>query len=50
MKIRATNPHIQESLKILGASPVGIPVPEVYNALERGVVDEPQCLRGTVGF
>ena len=39
MKIRATNPHIQESLKILGASPVGIPVPEVYNALERGVVD-----------
>jgi TRAP-type C4-dicarboxylate transport system substrate-binding protein len=39
MKIRATNPHIQESLKLLGASPVGIPVPEVYNALERGVVD-----------
>lgn len=39
MKIRATNPHIQETLKMLGASPVFIPVPEVYNALERGVVD-----------
>ncbi len=39
MKIRATNPHIQETLKLLGASPVFIPVPEVYNALDRGVVD-----------
>ncbi len=39
MKIRATSPHIQESLKILGASPVAIPVTEVYNALDRGVVD-----------
>ncbi len=39
MKIRATNPHVQESLKTFGASPVAIPVPEVYNALERGVVD-----------
>ncbi|RJR32697.1 MAG: hypothetical protein C4576_29620 [Desulfobacteraceae bacterium] len=39
MKIRATNPHVQESLKVLGVSPVAIPVPEVYNALERGVVD-----------
>jgi TRAP-type transport system periplasmic protein len=39
MKIRATNPHVQESLKVLGAAPVSIPVPEVYNALERGVVD-----------
>jgi TRAP-type C4-dicarboxylate transport system substrate-binding protein len=39
MKIRATNPRIQETLKLLGASPVFIPVPEVYNALDRGVVD-----------
>jgi TRAP-type C4-dicarboxylate transport system substrate-binding protein len=39
MKIRATNPSVQESLKLLGASPVAIPVPDVYNALERGVVD-----------
>jgi TRAP-type C4-dicarboxylate transport system substrate-binding protein len=39
MKIRATNPYIEESLKILGATPVFIPVPEVYSALERGVVD-----------
>lgn len=39
MKIRATNPYIQQSLKILDASPVSIPVPEVYNSLERGVVD-----------
>jgi TRAP-type C4-dicarboxylate transport system substrate-binding protein len=39
MKIRATNPYIQETLKLLGASPVFIPVPEVYNALDRGVVD-----------
>ncbi|MEJ2725011.1 MAG: TRAP transporter substrate-binding protein, partial [Deltaproteobacteria bacterium] len=36
MKIRATNPYVEESLKILGASPVFIPVPEVYPALERG--------------
>ena len=39
MKIRATSPYIQKSLKVLGASPVAIPVPEVYSALERGVVD-----------
>lgn len=39
MKIRATNPYVQKSLKVLGASPVSIPVPEVYNALDRGVVD-----------
>jgi TRAP-type transport system periplasmic protein len=39
MKIRATNPYIQQSLKALGASPVAIPVPEVYSSLERGVVD-----------
>jgi TRAP-type C4-dicarboxylate transport system substrate-binding protein len=39
MKIRATNPHVQECLKTFGVVPVGIPVPEVYNALERGVVD-----------
>ena len=39
MKIRATNPYVEKSLKIRGASPVFIPVPEVYNALERGVVD-----------
>jgi TRAP-type C4-dicarboxylate transport system substrate-binding protein len=39
MKIRATNPYIQQSLKVLGASPVSIPVPEVYSSLERGVVD-----------
>lgn len=39
MKIRATSPHIQQSLKILGASPVAIPVTGVYNALDRGVVD-----------
>ena len=38
-KIRATNPYVQKSLKILDASPVSIPVPEVYNALDRGVVD-----------
>jgi TRAP-type C4-dicarboxylate transport system substrate-binding protein len=39
MKIRATSVYIQDSLKLLGASPVAIPVPDVYNALERGVVD-----------
>jgi TRAP-type C4-dicarboxylate transport system substrate-binding protein len=39
MKIRATNPYVQKSIKVLGASPVAIPVPEVYNALDRGVVD-----------
>lgn len=39
MKIRATNPYVQKSIKVLGASPVSIPVPEVYNALDRGVVD-----------
>lgn len=39
MKIRATNPYVQKSLKVLGASPVSIPVPEVYNSLDRGVVD-----------
>jgi TRAP-type C4-dicarboxylate transport system substrate-binding protein len=39
MKIRATSPYIQDSLKVMGASPVAIPVPEVYSALERGVVD-----------
>jgi len=39
MKIRASSPYVQKSLKVLDASPVAIPVPEVYNALDRGVVD-----------
>lgn len=39
MKIRSSNPYIQESLKSMGASPVYISVTEVYNALDRGVVD-----------
>ena len=39
MKIRATSPYVQKSLRVLDASPVAMPVPEVYNALDRGVVD-----------
>ncbi|MBW7850024.1 MAG: TRAP transporter substrate-binding protein [Rhodospirillales bacterium] len=38
-KIRLPVKPIGEALKALGAVPVGMPVPEVYEALSRGVVD-----------
>ncbi len=39
LKIRLPTKPIGEALKALGATPVGMPVPEVYEALSRGVVD-----------
>jgi len=39
MKIRCTNPLVNKSITMMGASPVFMPVPEVYTALERGVLD-----------
>jgi len=39
LKIRAPTPAILSSLDLLGATPVGMPVPEVPQALSRGVVD-----------
>ncbi|MDF1551757.1 MAG: TRAP transporter substrate-binding protein [Deferrisomatales bacterium] len=40
LKIRTMNsPMMLETFKAFGASPVGIPFPEVYSALQTGVVD-----------
>ena len=40
MKIRVMNsPVYMDTFKLLGASPVGIPFPEIYNALQQGVID-----------
>ncbi|MBW1722026.1 MAG: TRAP transporter substrate-binding protein DctP [Deltaproteobacteria bacterium] len=40
LKIRVMNsPVYIETFKQLGASPVGIPFPELYNALQQGVID-----------
>lgn len=38
-KIRLPTKSIGDALKALGAVPVGMPVPDVYEALSRGVVD-----------
>ena len=39
MQIRCPPGLEAESLKALGATPVSVPMPEVYTALERGMVD-----------
>lgn len=39
LRIRSTNSSVATSLQRLGASPLGIPVPEMRQALERGIVD-----------
>jgi len=39
LKIRAPSRQINAALKALGATPVGMPVPQVPEALARGVVD-----------
>ena len=40
LKVRVMNsPVYLDTFKQLGASPVGIPFPEVYNALQTGVID-----------
>lgn len=39
MKVRAPTRTINEALNILGATPVGMPVPAVPQALSKGVVD-----------
>ncbi|KMY68592.1 hypothetical protein AAU61_02845 [Desulfocarbo indianensis] len=39
LKMRCTNPFANGALTIVGAVPVFMPVPEVYPALERGVID-----------
>jgi TRAP-type C4-dicarboxylate transport system substrate-binding protein len=39
LKIRSATPWTVAMVKALGATPVTIPAPEAYNALERGVVD-----------
>lgn len=40
LKVRVINsPVYMDIFKALGASPVGIPFPEIYNALETGVID-----------
>jgi len=40
LKIRVMNsPVYLDTFKQLGASPVGIPFPELYNALQQGVID-----------
>lgn len=38
-KIRAPTPAILQALDLLGATPLGMPVPEVPQALSRGVID-----------
>src|SRR5262245_41525400 len=39
LKIRAATPMLTTMVKTLGASPVSIPAPDTYTALERGTVD-----------
>ena len=40
LKIRVINsPVYMDTFKALGASPVGIPFPELYNSLQQGVID-----------
>ena len=40
LKVRVMNsPVYLDTFKQLGASPVGIPFPEIYNALQTGVID-----------
>ena len=39
MKFRTASPHVTKALKVFGAVPVNMPVPETYTALERGVVE-----------
>lgn len=39
VKVRAPSRASAETLKALGATPVGMPVPRVYEALSRGVVE-----------
>ena len=38
-KIRVPTTGASNLMKALGASPVGMPIPEVYTSLERGVID-----------
>lgn len=39
LKVRAASRTVGDILELLGATPVGMPIPEVYEALARGVVD-----------
>lgn len=39
LKIRATNSGVSDSLSRLGATPVGLPVTEMREAMEKGIVD-----------
>ncbi len=39
MKIRASGPYVTNALNDLGAAPVLLPLPEVYAALQVGVID-----------
>ena len=39
LKIRAATPMLTTMVKALGATPVSIPAPDTYTALERGTVD-----------
>jgi len=39
LKIRSTNSGVAESLSLLGASPVAIPVTGMHDALSKGIVD-----------
>lgn len=39
MKILATGPIAQHKVKLLGAIPVGLPIPEIYSALSKGIID-----------
>jgi TRAP-type C4-dicarboxylate transport system substrate-binding protein len=39
LKIRAATPMLVNMVKTLGATPVSIPAPDTYTALERGTVD-----------
>lgn len=39
LKIRATNSGVSDSIALLGATPVGLPVTEMREAMEKGIVD-----------
>jgi TRAP-type C4-dicarboxylate transport system substrate-binding protein len=39
LRIRSAGPQVTETLKELGAAPISLPASDVYDALQRGVVD-----------
>lgn len=51
LKIRAPDPLLEKTWRTLGANPTPLPFPEVFNALQQGVIDgDANPLTSIVGF